>query len=271
MEGIVTGIVKQNWDEEHRNMVQVEYYLGEAGVMETVWMPVMMPYAGPEYGVYLLPEVGAEVVVGFRFGDMDRPFVLGSLLGNVNTVPEDNSNEDNSVRMLKTKAGYCVSVDEKENLLSFTDPGGQNAISWSMEEDKGQLTLDIGERLCIRFGGGDFLTMENEKVTFAHKVTVHGEEGLLEMEKGLEVKCGQAMTLKTDQGMTLEARNIELSPDQGLKAGGMTAEIAPSQQVELKTMQLKLEGTSVELSAKAKGKLEAGGIMEIKGAMLKLN
>lgn len=271
MEEIVTGTVKQNWDEEHKSMVQVEYYLGEPGDMETAWMPVMMPYAGPDYGMYLFPEVGAEVAVGFRYGDKDRPFVLGSILGNVNTVVEGNANENNSVRMLKTKAGYKITVDEEAGSLCCTDPKGQNTLCWSFEEDHGNLTLDIMERLDIRFGGEPFVTVEKEKVTFAGKITIHAEEILLESEKDLAVKCGQTMTLQPDQKLVMKGRNIEISPDQGLKVDGMKADIAPTQQMNLKTMQLKMEGTTVALSAKASGKVESSGIMEVKGAMLKLN
>ena len=69
MQDMVTGLVKQNLNKEHKNMVLVEYRLAEGGTMEMDWMPVMMPYGGPGYGMYLMPETGTEVVIGFRFGD----------------------------------------------------------------------------------------------------------------------------------------------------------------------------------------------------------
>lgn len=271
MEEIVTGLVKQNWDEDHKNMVRVEYYLGDAGFMETAWMPVMTPYGGPDYGMYLFPEVGAEVAVGFRYGDKDRPFVLGSIMGSVNTPPGGSANEDNSIRMLKTKGGFVVSVDETDNKISLSDPKAQNTVVWSVEEDHGHLTLDIKEKLDVLIGGEAFITIEKEKVTFAGKVTIHGEEIVMEAGKDLAVKCGQGMTLQPDQKMVIKGQNVELSPDQGLKVSGMKAEIAPTQQMNLKTAQMKIEGTTVALSAQASGKLEASGIMEVKGAMLKLN
>lgn len=271
MQDMVTGLVKCNWNEEHKNMVQVEYYLGESGYMQADWMPVMMPYAGPEYGMYMMPEVGAEVVVGFRFGDRNKPFVMGALLGNVNTVQGENATENNSVRMLKTKAGFAVSVDEENHKLSFTDPGGQNTVSWSTEEDHGCLVLDSKEKVQIHLGGEEYLTLEKEKVTFAGKITVSAEEIVLKAEKNISLESGQAMTLKPDQKLILKGQNIEASPDQGFKLGGMKADIGPSQQLNLKTMQLKLEGTTVEASAQASLKLGASGITEIKGGMVKLN
>lgn len=271
MQDMVTGLVKQNWDEEHRNMVQVEYYLGESGYMETDWMPVMMPYAGPGYGMYLMPEVGAEVVVGFRFGDRSRPFVMGALLGNTNTVPEENATEDNSVRMLKTKAGFTISVDEGNGSVMFTDPAGQNTVSLSTEEDHGCLVIDIKEKVEIRLGGEEYLTLEKEKATFAGKITIHGEEIALDAEEGISASCGRTMTLKPEQKLVMKGKDIEVSPDQGFKLGGMKADLGPSREMKLNTMQLTMEGTTVGLSAKASLKLEASGITEVKGGMIKLN
>lgn len=271
MEQLVTGLVKQNWDKDHKNMVQVEYYLGEAGLMETAWMPVMMPYAGPGYGMYLFPEVGAEVVVGFRFGDSGKPFVMGSIMNAVNTAPEENATEKNTVKLLKTKTGFAVSVDEEKKEAGFTDPSGENTLTWSTEDDHGCLVLDIKEKMVIKLGGEEFLTMEKEKATFNGKITVHGEELVLESEKNLSVNCGQTMTLKPDKNLELKGQNVEASPDQGFKVGGMKAEINPSQQLSAKAQQTKIEGTTLALSAQASLKLEANGITEVKGAMVKLN
>ena len=41
--GIVTGIVKENWDEKHKGQLKVEYNLGEEGKNLTGWVPVMTP------------------------------------------------------------------------------------------------------------------------------------------------------------------------------------------------------------------------------------
>ena len=50
MQDMVTGLVKQNLNKEHKNMVLVEYRLAEGGTMEMDWMPVMMPDGGPVWG-----------------------------------------------------------------------------------------------------------------------------------------------------------------------------------------------------------------------------
>lgn len=284
---LVTGIVKENWNEDFKNMVKVEYYLGESGLMETAWMPVMTPYGGPEYGLYLFPEVGAEVVVGFRFGDKDRPFVMGAILGIKNTVSEGNATENNTMRLFRTKGGFQVSVDEENNQAAFTDPEGENTMTWSVEKDHGTLNLDIKEKLNILFGGEAFMTVEKGKITFTGETVISGQELVIETEKTMKIKSGEGMTidssdalnvksekameLEAGQKLTLKGQNVDISPSQNLKVEGMKAELAPTQEIGLSAMQLKMEGTAVTLSGKASVKLEASGMMEVKGAMLKLN
>lgn len=45
----------------------------------SVWLRVMSPAAGPNWGAHLLPRVGTEVALEFMEGDIDRPFVAGQL------------------------------------------------------------------------------------------------------------------------------------------------------------------------------------------------
>ena len=48
MQDMVTGLVKQNLNKEHKNMVLVEYRLAEGGTMEMDWMP----------GIWNVPDAG---------------------------------------------------------------------------------------------------------------------------------------------------------------------------------------------------------------------
>ena len=93
-------------------MVLVEYRLAEGGTMEMDWMPVMMPYGGPGYGMYLMPETGTEVVIGFRFGDRSKPFVMGALLENMDSVPkaEGTAAQLSALTSLQLKSDGIVEV-----------------------------------------------------------------------------------------------------------------------------------------------------------------
>jgi uncharacterized protein involved in type VI secretion and phage assembly len=43
------------------------------------WARVSLPLGGNQTGLWALPEVGDQVVVGFESGDLRNPIVIGSL------------------------------------------------------------------------------------------------------------------------------------------------------------------------------------------------
>ncbi len=280
---MVTGIVKENWNEEFPGRIQVEYRLGEGGQCLSGWMPVMSGYGGPGYGSFLLPEVGAEVIVGFLHGSPDCPFVMGCLQGLANTLPNGAATEENKVRMMRTKGGWQFKLDEKERTLCLSDDKEENKLFLAAED--GCLTLDIKAKLELKFEGEPFLTIEKGTITLAPDVEINGQKIELRAEKGLTVS-GESVEVAPDKGVTVKGEKIELSPSGTVTVEGKKTEISsqnevavsgakvtlkPSQTLELGAVKTKIEGTSLELKGTAGAKLEAGGLIEIKGAMVKLN
>lgn len=282
MEGIAIGKVTADWDQEHPGKVQVEYLLGAGGEMKTDWIPVMTPYGGNSYGSYHLPSTGNCVVIGFEQGNANRPVVLGCIWDQENPIPGETANENNSRLLWKSKSGYTFSVEEEEEKVSYSDPEGKNTITWSSKEKS--LTVDVEERIVLKIGAEDFLTLEKGKLTVtgaleiqAEGVTVAAESIFAKAEKGCEVEAGQDVSVK--------GKNIALSPQQNTTIEGTKTEIKPNQSVEIKAQQISaegttaafkgkqtsVEGTTLELKAQANGKLQSGGMLEVKGSMLKLN
>lgn len=283
----MTGTVMNNWDEEYPGKIQVAYTLGEEGEVQTDWLPVMCSYAASGCGSFILPEVGATVVVGFVYGNPNCPLVLGCVWSRDNPMPEETANENNSRKRWKTKAGYEFLVDEEEELIRFSDPSGQNSVEWSFEKDHGHLTVNVTERLDLTVGGQPFLTLEKENAAFTGTVTVRAEGMTVQTDKVFSVEAGEELALKAGGGMALEAdkdlklkaagdvkstgKNIDLSPAQKLSASGTTVELKPKQEATVKANQIRLEAITLEMKSNASAKVESGGILQLKGSMMKLN
>ena len=288
LDGVVTGIVKNNWSEDFPGKLMVEYTLGEAGKMETGWLPFMTGYAGPGYGGYQMPEIGAEVVIGFHSGDSRRPIVLGCLWNQTNTPPEQTSNEKNSKKLWRSREGYQVLLNEDEDALelSFSDPAGEHTMTLSSKED-GLLTWNLKTKTVLQFAGEDFLTIEKGMITIAGPVTVKAESIGFETEKDMTAKVEgaakltvsgavtaaseDAVTMQAGKNLELKGKGVLLNPDDKTEIKGRNVEVKPGQGYALKTSQVKLEGMSLEIKASANGKVESGGILQVKGQMLKLN
>ncbi|HUP71612.1 MAG TPA: phage baseplate assembly protein V [Acidimicrobiales bacterium] len=77
--GLVPAVVTNNNDPDKMGRVKVAFpWL--APNYESDWARVAQYGMGKKWGGLFLPEVGDEVLVGFEFGDVRRPYVLGGMI-----------------------------------------------------------------------------------------------------------------------------------------------------------------------------------------------
>ncbi|AGY58919.1 VgrG-related protein [Gloeobacter kilaueensis] len=110
----LVGIVTNNKDPEGMGRIKVKFpTLTEEH--ESNWARVVGPGAGPEHGIWWLPEVNDEVLVCFEHGDIHRPYVVGGVWNGKDKPPDkqDDSVTPVHLRTMKTRVGhYMRMVDE---------------------------------------------------------------------------------------------------------------------------------------------------------------
>ena len=238
MHSIVTGIVKENWDDAHQGMLKVEYPVGETGKNVSGWVPVMSAYTGNGFGIYMLPEVGTEVVIAFRLGDRDCPIVIGALWNKTDKIPAETADKDNTVKLIRTRTGCQIRIAEEKGKekIQIQTPGGL------------KVGLDDEEQSIL-------LTDKDGKEQFL--LDAKGKQVTVSADKKIAFKVGGKEILSMD------------SDRAALKAG--TIAVEAGQSLSVKGQSSKYEGASVEMKASGTMKLEASGICQVKGSMLKLN
>jgi phage protein D len=86
IDGFVIGIVTNNNDPDSMGRVKLSFpWLSPA--FESDWARVAQVGAGKGWGGCFIPEVGDEVLVGFEFGDVHRPYVVGGLFNGKSKHP----------------------------------------------------------------------------------------------------------------------------------------------------------------------------------------
>lgn len=237
---ITTGLVKENWDEDHPGMVKAEYFLGMKGKNVTGWIPVAVPYAYKDCGMYLLPEVGCQVVIGFQMGDRNCPVVLGCLWSQENQIPKDTATEKNTIKRFKTKGGCQVVFEEEadKEAVEIQTPGG---LVFRLDEEKQKILVTDGEQK----NGMDIDAGKGEVRLFG--------DGKLVLEVG-----GKAV-------LTLDGKANSAT----VKAD--TIKIEASKSCQIDGQNLTLSGTQTEVKGQSQLSVQSGGITQIKGAMVKLN
>lgn len=236
---IITGIVKENWNEEKPGTVRVEFVVGEKGAKESYWIGVMTPYCGNGFGGYALPEIGSEVVVGYIMGDKDRPVVLGCLWNDQIKIPENTANQENSIKKWKTKGGHAITASEEsgKEKIEVETSGGMKVVM--NDEEKSIVLSDKEKENTLRLDGKN-------------------GELQIKVKNKLEIVVGSSKLLMESAGNKI------------LVDGGQI-QIKGQQSIELKGQSMKAEGSIVEINSKGTLKVESSGIASVKGAMLKLN
>lgn len=253
--GVLIGEVKENWDSGHPGMVKVKLLLGTEEKDELDWMPVLSPYAGDGHGVYLLPEIGAQVAVAFYMGQPHSPYVIGSIYSGEHTLPPGAADEKNTVKTfhtkngncitvldgeengaitVKTKAGHTITLCDEDNQISIQDSEGKNAVV--IDTEGGILKFQAEKKAVFQIGNKELLTLDGEN----GKVSVSADQ--------ISLKAGQNLNLK-GQNTTLEGSSMTIK-GQNIKAEAQA---------------------SLELKGTASLKAESSGIFQAKGSLMKLN
>jgi uncharacterized protein involved in type VI secretion and phage assembly len=107
--GIVTDLDASTW----RIKASVPNVLPGS---DTGWCMPCVPYAGPQVGFLMLPEVGSAVWIEFEGGDTSYPIWAGMYW----TAGDLPSSADADVKSIVTSAG-SIAFDNNESSITLTD------------------------------------------------------------------------------------------------------------------------------------------------------
>jgi type VI secretion system secreted protein VgrG len=297
---LVTGKSGEEiWTDKY-GRIRVQFHwdqLGKKDEKSSCWVRVSQGWAGKGWGSFFLPRIGQEVVVSFIEGDPDRPLVTGSVYNAEQvvpyTLPSDQSKS--TIKSQSTKEG-----GEGFNELRFEDKKGEEEIYIHAEKDlkfevlndeestikqnrkatieEGDDTLEVlkGKR-TVKVKGDEAHTNEanvTHDVTKNFTLKVKGNL-TIEADGTVTIKSGKAFSIKSGAGLTAEAAQA-LTNKAGTaltnKAGTeLKNEAGTGLTNKAGTTLLNDAGVSLTSKAGASQKVEASGMLEIKGAMVKIN
>ncbi len=180
--GVVIGIVTNNQDPDGLGRVKLSFpWLDPEH--ESDWARLATPMAGPDRGVFFLPEVDDEVVVTFEHGDIRKPVVLGGLWNGQDKPPLDNGDGANNLRAIHSRSGLRITFDDSE---------GSEKIVLSDAEGKNQVVID---------SASDTITITSDK-----DIVLSAANGKIALEaKQLELAASESAKLEAGQGLDIEA------------------------------------------------------------------
>lgn len=183
LHGVVIGVVTNNQDPDGLGRVKLRFHwLSEE--YESHWARVVSPMAGNDRGLYALPEVHDEVLVAFEQGRVERPYVLGALWNRKDKPPGTNDDGKNNVRVLKSRSGHAVRLDDTKGgeKIEIVDAQGRQSIVF--DTAAGTLTITADQDLVIESKSG-LLKLSGKKGV---EITAPDGAGKLEAKQNLDIR-----------------------------------------------------------------------------------
>lgn len=248
--------VKSNADEKGRVRVQFQWQK-ESG-KTTNWIRVQTPDAGSSMdvpknrGFVFIPEEGDQVMIGFEYGDPNRPFVTGSMF------PEtkgEGGYADNMQKSIITRSGIKIVYNDNEKSLHLEDPSG-NTIHM---DGKGNITMQAPEN--IRFIAKNIYATAEENITLSA-----GEDILESAGKNMSGSAGETHTVQAKNKNVLVQENTytDVKKDNTHLIGGRSI-MKIEENVQVSGSRMILDVVDTDLFVKATGKItmKSGDIIDI--------
>jgi uncharacterized protein involved in type VI secretion and phage assembly len=162
---------------------------------ESFWARLAVPMALKEQGVYFLPEVGEQVLVGFERGDPTHPCILGSLWNGKKPPPETNDDGRNTSRLIRTA---------KNSELRFFD-GDPPSVELKLESGK-RLLLD-DDTVTLEDENGNVLRIE----TTSNAITIKSSATLNLESQSISIKAGASMEIKASGTLTIQGAMVQIN------------------------------------------------------------
>lgn len=220
--GVMVATVTNNNDPDGLNRVKLKFPLRE-NEHETDWAPLVSLMSGKEMGTLFVPEVGDEVLVAFLLGNLNQPFVVGSLWNSTNKPPVKD--DKNNLRKIYSRAGHELIFDDtanegkvtlktiKGNILEISDKDEKVTLETKNSEQSVILAGGTAGTITIKTGSNS-ITINNKgdvKIESAKAITIKSTQINLEATATMTIKAGAKLDLTSDGMVNIKGTMVKIN------------------------------------------------------------
>lgn len=199
--GVRVGIVTKNDDPKNLGKIKI-YYPELPYKNETDWIRMTTFMAGSDMGGLFLPEVNDEVLVAFENGNLDCPYVIGSLWNGIEKPPEAD-NKKNNIRKIRSRSGHEIIFNDdkdcKENKIEIHTNRKHKII---MDDSKGKEKIEIIDKT-----GSNKITIDSVK----NSINIESAMNLKIKANVIEIEGTTSLTLKSNADLTIQGLPVKIN------------------------------------------------------------
>lgn len=206
IQGLHNATVKKIYEDpnsEYRILIDLPLFDASD---DGLWARLTNFYSTNGAGIFFLPEVGDEVIVGFLNDDPRYPIILGSVYSSKNKPYTDlDPNEKNSMKAIVSQSKLRVMFDDENKVMTLITPG-ENQV----------LLDDKNKQISIKDQNENSIVMSSDGIT-------------IKSPKAINIQADQTVSIKGDSGVTAQASggdvqvkgmNVEATADTQFSAKG---------------------------------------------------
>jgi uncharacterized protein involved in type VI secretion and phage assembly len=155
-----------------------------------------MNMAGKDRGLFLLPEVGDEVLVAAEKGDPSHLYVLGVLWNGKNRPPADNADGANNIRVLKSRSGHTIRINDDKSAPDV------------------EIRLEDGKKVALSKDGITVSDEKNNEIAINSSdssIQISAKQKLVLDAPNIEIKAGAAMTIQASGTLTVKGTLVRIN------------------------------------------------------------
>ncbi|PXY46822.1 type VI secretion system tip protein VgrG [Flavobacterium hydrophilum] len=220
--GIFNGTVKKidsDPDSQYRILVTVPLFDTNG---EGIWARLTNFYSTNGAGVFFLPEVGDEVIIGFLNEDPRYPVILGSLYSSSKLKPYEGltPNEKNSIKAIVSKSKIAIEFDDENVVWTLSTPN-KNTI----------IVSDKDKQITIKDQNDNSVIMSSSGITIKSAKDIN-----IEANQNVNIKGNQGVKIASSGGdVAISGINVkETAQSQYSAKGNLNAEVQGGAQLVLK-------------------------------------
>lgn len=247
--------VMSNNDPDGIGRVQVQFLWQQQKGDRTEWLRVLTPDAGlgnesrKNRGFFIHPEVGDQVIVGFRYNDPNRPFVMGSIPHGKNI--DSHHIQENHVKAITTRSGSQVLFNDTKHHIKISTSAG-NIIK--IHEKTGSISITSASSIDLNSAVINIHASQLVDIQ-APKITIGNNDEPAPASASKEEKAKQRSPAQT---IDIKAKAIDLNGKETLKGSAVNTTLEGTTQNLIKSDKLvdvsggqeaKVHGTMVKINS----------------------
>lgn len=234
-----SATVIENNDPKGLGRIKVKFRWMQQG--QTPWIRVVSSSGGGDKGLYIMPEVGEEIIAEFEGGNAEQPFVIGSTYNG--KAKSSYGNAGNDVKALKTRSGNMIVLNDAAGSVTVTDKNGSSM----MMDGAGNITINSQTLVTVKTEDHIIVDAPNKIEFISKEIHLKGSELVVMGEGPAQITIdnkANKIEYAADKMKSTSDTLHEIISTANMKITAEHYELKGNTKVDVKSLSIKMDGNT---------------------------